>query len=801
MIYSSLALLTAGFVASSASMVGFKNTFSNDGHQVKVLDSAKSLRKWMIFPEQMEHHKNLTSVGKSVGVENVWADHGSLVGIQDDHKMVLIRSSYDKASKQTHYRYDQMVNDIKVFGGDFVVTTGSHGGVLHVNGHPMLTKIVPQSVWDQAKSVKVTSQEALSNLGRYLSQRAKKSASMTITEDEATELVWYRSAATRGQQGEVTLTHHIRGSAQTPFLSFDAFVSTTTGEVVHFIDKTQHVAESPFESPLPGNIKVYDESLGNELVFDTLADPKPDYPTDDEEMNVLVDTTLEVKYFYQSVSGGTYVTWRGHESKLKITYNLDISNAYFDGYAGIHFGTGFIVDDVIAHEWSHAYTGKVNGLVYEYECGALNEALSDMFGETVDILNNDIDKDDTSVMRTQYPTTCHSTQEFSNDNVPPGTDEGMRWVMGEEVTGIDPSLKDGSLRDMYKPECFCDPGTTDSPYFVCSTADSGAVHSNSGVPNRLYAVIVDGGVYADPASTTGGTVTSKGLGLTKASNLVWRAEHLLTSTSQFMDFGIALQTTCAANIGADLYVPDLYTDSSTPAVHDSSFTQDDCDQLDIALYGSGMLSDDDFCPMMSCKLNRRGEPTCDFPTCEEGTPIFHEKYSPDEMTGMDITCAYNEGAQFARVYTQEELKAKGGLTFSCLDFAMTNQGQNLPVSLSVYVDTDGGAPTASSFVPVANYTANVPNSGAKLQMLSVTGEQINLADYFKSEEQTLVLVLTIPELTEGYMKAAGLVNEEVSGTTAATYWSGPNCGYPDFYNYEEKFGSAMQWYAGVFGTA
>ena len=44
-------------------------------------------------------------------------------------------------------------------------------------------------------------------------------------------------------------------------------------------------------------------------------------------------------------------------------------------------------DDVIAHEWTHVYTYYANNLVYQWQPGALNEAFSDIFGETVDLLN------------------------------------------------------------------------------------------------------------------------------------------------------------------------------------------------------------------------------------------------------------------------------------------------------------------------------------------------------------------------------------------------------------------------------
>jgi hypothetical protein len=73
-------------------------------------------------------------------------------------------------------------------------------------------------------------------------------------------------------------------------------------------------------------------------------------------MNMLVDTTLYTDNLYYSLSGGSYYTWNiTSTTDLNIEYNLTLANAYFDGSWGIHFGTGFIADDVVAHEWSHGY--------------------------------------------------------------------------------------------------------------------------------------------------------------------------------------------------------------------------------------------------------------------------------------------------------------------------------------------------------------------------------------------------------------------------------------------------------------
>ena len=49
---------------------------------------------------------------------------------------------------------------------------------------------------------------------------------------------------------------------------------------------------------------------------------------------------------------------------------------------------GVSSDDVVAHEWGHAYTERTSGLIYQWQPGAMNEAYSDIWGETVDLIND-----------------------------------------------------------------------------------------------------------------------------------------------------------------------------------------------------------------------------------------------------------------------------------------------------------------------------------------------------------------------------------------------------------------------------
>jgi Zn-dependent metalloprotease len=61
-------------------------------------------------------------------------------------------------------------------------------------------------------------------------------------------------------------------------------------------------------------------------------------------------------------------------------------NAFWNG-TFTAFCAGVSPDDVVGHEWAHAYTEFTHGLIYAWQPGALNESYSDIFGEIVDFLN------------------------------------------------------------------------------------------------------------------------------------------------------------------------------------------------------------------------------------------------------------------------------------------------------------------------------------------------------------------------------------------------------------------------------
>jgi bacillolysin len=181
-------------------------------------------------------------------------------------------------------------------------------------------------------------------------------------------------------------------------------------------------------------------------------------------------------------------------------------NAFWDG-AQMVYGAGFAVDDVVGHELTHGVTEFTSHLFYYYQSGAINESLSDVFGEFVDLTNGaDLPAD--------------------------------RWLLGEDIPGI------GAIRDMENPPAFGDPDRMTSPNYTAdpNETDGGGVHTNSGVNNKAAFLITDGATF------NGQTVT--GLGITKAAHVYYEAStNLLTSASDYADLATALPQACTNKIG------------------------------------------------------------------------------------------------------------------------------------------------------------------------------------------------------------------------------------------------------------
>lgn len=290
-----------------------------------------------------------------------------------------------------------------------------------------------------------------------------------------------------------------------------------------------------------------------------------------------------------------YISYDGADhSMVTINNNPNINcpNANWNGLTA-NYCTGVAADDVVAHEWGHAYTEYTSDLIYQYQSGALNESYSDVWGETIDLLNNYQDTGENLAVRTG--TTCTGTQ---------------RWKMGEDASAFG-----GAIRDMWNPNCNQDPGNMlDSNFYHCATSDAGGVHINSGVGNRLYSLLVDGGTY--------GGYTISPIGFTKAAHLWWRAQNVyLTSTSNYAAFADALESSFNDLIGINLQ--GLSTSATPAGASGQIFTIGELQNLQNALLAVKLRSSVNTQCNFTMVL-----PGADAELCTNATsaPLFQEKW-------------------------------------------------------------------------------------------------------------------------------------------------------------------------------
>ena len=166
-----------------------------------------------------------------------------------------------------------------------------------------------------------------------------------------------------------------------------------------------------------------------------------------------------------------------------------------------------LADDVVGHELTHGVTQYESNLFYYYQSGAINELLSDVFGELFDQSNG---------LGTDTP--------------------AVRWLIGEDVSG------QGAIRSMSNPPAYGDPERITSSYYYTGDNDNGGVHSNSGVGNKAAYLMVDGGYF------NGQSVPA--LGVDKTVAIYYEAQtHLLTSGSDYADLYNALYQACLNLVG------------------------------------------------------------------------------------------------------------------------------------------------------------------------------------------------------------------------------------------------------------
>ncbi len=475
------------------------------------------------------------------------AEHEAAFGLLDHASELIITRQGIDAHGRGQARYRQVYKGIPVFGAEFT----SH--------------------FDRAGELRVISAstiniEALNTTPSWRPDDAQATARDHVARNDAlrgpgndlesinTQLLVFRSGLLKGVPGENHLAYRIEVVNDTRTVREFVFVDAHTGKV---LDQITGIFEAL-------DRKVSETSLGNIVWEDSVPDPEPipagwaggtvQQVTDWQNE---IDGAKETYNLMASITAGAWLSYDGAD-KTMLTVNNDpgiaCPNANWNGTSA-NYCSNVTADDIVAHEWGHAYTEYTADLIYQWQTGALNESYSDVWGEVVDFLNG---------RGTDSPSGLRTDGSCSVYGGGPSVDDTYRWLMGEDASAFG-----GAIRDMWNPNCASDPGKVTDTQYWCSTGDNGGVHINSGVPNHSFALMVDGGIY------NGQTIT--GLDLTKATHIFWDALQMLTPVSNFVDQADALEASCDGLVGFDL--PALSTSVTDAGPSSIIIDAEDCDEV------------------------------------------------------------------------------------------------------------------------------------------------------------------------------------------------------------------------------
>ncbi len=404
-------------------------------------------------------------------------------------ELEVINELTDNLGK-THIKFKQIYQNLEIFGCQTVV---------HFENDQMIYLVAGQTVPTPTVSTNptITSFSASETAKKYLDDKNIPDDSKTETKlmlfphDGTTYLVYLvdvlgndthimrQKVFIDAHSGEVIHAYNNMqnegpaiGSGPDVHGTVRSFGTYDIGGTFYMIDASFPMYTPPVENHqgvITTNMVGY-PNLMNDFNNDNYWD---DFFLHPEGVSSQYNLAIAFNYFYDRFGRNSYDDLGGsiHGSVHYVDPNGDVNNAFYVGDGQILFGPGeerYYLPwcgslDVVTHELAHGVTATTAGLIYSFQSGALNEHYSDFFGAMSDPED---------------------------------------WLIAEDIKLTSP----GFLRNMADPHQGAVPDYFEFGYqpdhmdeFVVwhEDSDNGAVHFNSGIPNKAsYLTATEIGNYA-----------------------------------------------------------------------------------------------------------------------------------------------------------------------------------------------------------------------------------------------------------------------------------------------------------------
>jgi Zn-dependent metalloprotease len=297
---------------------------------------------------------------------------------------------------------------------------------------------------------------------------------------------------------------------------------------------------------------VYTANTGTTLPG-TLVRSEGSAPVSDVAVNEAYDGSGDTFDLYDDIYGRNSIDGNGLKLISTVHYSRNYDNAFWDGEQMVYgdgdenlpvsqrlFNRFTICLDVIGHELTHGVTQYEANLTYANQPGALNEAVSDIFGSLVK----------------QYKLGQTADQ--------------ADWIIGEGLftsnvngVGIRSMKAPGTAYD--DPVLGKDPQPANMKDYVNTSQDNGGVHINSGIVNHafyLMAVEIGGNAWEKAGQIWYKTLTEK---LKSNSNFQDAADLTFAAAGELYGADSAEQTAVKNGwSGVGITVSSIPTPEPTP---------------------------------------------------------------------------------------------------------------------------------------------------------------------------------------------------------------------------------------------
>jgi vibriolysin len=357
--------------------------------------------------------------------------YGEILGLSQDEVLDLKRERTD-FNKVTHKRFQQTYHGIPIWGLETVISFNTNQKVVNLNG------AVAHGVPSDVKSIP-SNLDPLAALTRMKADHKKqdKNAIWNFENEKSGTYIYVH------KNGKAYVVYVVsffadneNGNPSQPIF----FINTKNGQLLHSFDMLRNAdGNGP-----GGNEKVGYYYYGTDFPAfgvtqsgSTCTMDTPDVMTINlnhgtsgttpfsftcpenlvKEINGAYSPLNDAQYFGQVVFD-MYNGWYGvppltFQLTMRVHYSTNYENAFWNG-SSMTFGDGYttfyplVSLDVAAHEVAHGFTDQNSDLIYSGESGGINEAYSDMAGESAEyfmkgsndfLIGYDIFKDPTGALR------------------------------------------------------------------------------------------------------------------------------------------------------------------------------------------------------------------------------------------------------------------------------------------------------------------------------------------------------------------------------------------------------------------